>query len=79
MTKLEWALQHAADGYFVFPLKPNGKTPAIAAWQEAATRDEAQIRKWWRHNPEYNIGIYTGKFGDDGGALLVADVDVKGK
>ena len=27
--------------------------------------------------PEYNIRIYTGKFGDDGGALLVVDVDVK--
>ena len=77
MTKLEWALQHAADGFFVFPLKPNSKKPAISGWQDAATRNQIQIEKWWRHNPDYNIGIYTGKFGDDGGALLVVDVDVK--
>lgn len=76
-TKLEWALQHAADGFFVFPLKPNSKKPAITGWQDAATRNQTQIEKWWRQNPDYNIGIYTGKFGDDGGALLVVDVDVK--
>ena len=77
MTKLEWALQHAADGFFVFPLKLNTKVPEFTGWQDAATRNQIQIEKWWRHNPDYNIGIYTGKFGDDGGALLVVDVDVK--
>ena len=77
MTKKEWALSLAGDGFFIFPIKPLDKTPAITEWQEAATRDTARIKRWWEINPEYNIGIYTGKFGDDGGALLVVDVDVK--
>ena len=76
MTKLEWALQHAADGFFVFPLKLNTKVPEFTGWQDAATRNQIQIEKWWRQNPDSNIGVYTGKFGDDD-ALLVADVDVK--
>ena len=77
MTKKEWALSLAGDGFFIFPIKPLDKTPAITGWQEAATRDTLGISQWWGLNPEYNIGIYTGKFGDDGGALLVVDVDVK--
>ena len=77
MTKKEWALSLAGDGFFIFPIKPLDKTPAVTKWQEAATRDTGRIGRWWDINPEYNIGIYTGKFGDDGGALLVVDVDVK--
>src|SRR5574343_1591978 len=77
MTKKELALSLDGDGFFIFPIKPLDKTPAITGWQEAATRDTLGISQWWGLNPEYNIGIYTGKFGDDGGALLVVDVDVK--
>src|SRR5574343_233009 len=77
MTKKEWALSLAGDGFFIFPIKPLDKTPAITGWQEAATRNPRVIELHWATNPDYNIGIYTGKFGDDGGALLVVDVDVK--
>jgi hypothetical protein len=81
MSKLQQALQLAKKGYYVFPLKPNGKTPEILDFPNRATRDEKTINKWWvdpvleieRSN---NIGIYTGKFGDDQ-ALVVVDVDNK--
>jgi hypothetical protein len=76
MTKKEWALSLASEGFFIFCLQPLGKTPVHKGWQESATRDPEVIARWWDANPEYNIGIYTGKFGDDG-ALLVVDVDVK--
>ncbi len=77
MTKKEWALSLASEGFFIFVLHPLGKTPVHTGWQDAATRDPAVIDQWWSINPEYNIGIYTGKFGDEGGALLVVDVDVE--
>ena len=76
MTKKEWALSLASEGFFIFCLQTLGKTPVHKGWQESATRDPRIIEQWWATNPEYNIGIYTGKFGDDG-ALLVVDVDVK--
>src|SRR5574343_32462 len=77
MTKKEWALSLAGDGFFIFPIKPLDKTPAITGWQEAATRNPHVIELHWTTTPDYNIGIYNGKFGDDGGALIVVDVDVK--
>jgi RecA-family ATPase len=66
-------------GYNVFPLIENGKIPAVGAWQQRATSDEAEIRKLWtEHDPvlnvtrvkPYNIGIHTKD-------LLVLDVDAK--
>lgn len=54
----------------VFPIKPNGKEPAIKDWQQLATRDSAQIRRWWTDNPDYNIGVSTT-------GLCVVDRDTK--
>lgn len=82
---LRAALAYAGIGWRVFPVagiaagvctcqhgaacaRP-GKHPLIAAWQERATIDEAQIRAWWSHWPEANIGIPTGR------GLLAVDVD----
>lgn len=84
-SKLEHALTLARDGFYVFPLEPNAKTPAITAWQKKATRDTEQIKRWWTDpvmatELDRNIGIFTGKFdtpGGDCGALIVIDVDVK--
>lgn len=81
MTKLTHALNLAGMGFFVFPLVEGGKTPLIDGFPTKATRDPAQIRRWWTCpvlgvEQEHNIGIYTGRFGD-GKALVVVDVDNK--
>lgn len=76
ISKCEHALRHAAAGGWVIPLKPGGKTPAVKDWQAWATRDPAKITAHWSAYPNHNIGIYTGKFGDNE-ALLAVDVDCK--
>jgi hypothetical protein len=75
-TKLQWAKKHAANGFWVFRLVPNGKTPAYKGWQEEATRDLDEIESLWAEDPDANIGAYTSRFGDDK-ALIVVDVDNK--
>jgi len=64
------AIDMARQGYAVFPLVHNGKTPSLAAnWREISTTDLDVVSDW----PEGdNIGIDTGKSG-----LIVVDVDVK--
>jgi hypothetical protein len=71
---LRRALQLAEKGWYVFPLRPNDKRPLprFTKWEERATRDQAQIIRWWRSAP-YNIGIATGPSG-----LLVIDCDTAG-
>lgn len=75
MSTLDAALSLAASGFRVFPLRENGKLPAIEGWQSAATTDPDKVRALWRDRKglvrEYNVGIRTG----DG--LLVLDVDCK--
>lgn len=75
---LPHALRLAEKGFWVFPLIPGGKTPAVSGWQQWATRDSAKIRNHWTLHPQHNVGVYCGKFGDDGGALIVVDVDCGG-
>lgn len=70
------AIRLADLGFWVFPLIPGHKEPAIEEWPNEATRDYQKIINWWGHNPNYNIGIYTGKYKDDA-ALVAIDVDVK--
>ncbi|MFQ5509779.1 MAG: bifunctional DNA primase/polymerase [Leptospirillia bacterium] len=77
MTRAEQALALADMGFYVFPLRAKGKTPRHQGWQEKATRDAAAIDDWWSNHPADNIGIFTGRYGDDDGALLVIDVDNK--
>ncbi|AIK69345.1 DNA primase/polymerase [Mycobacterium phage Minerva] len=48
-------------GWAVFPLVPGEKRPATRNGFKDATRDGAQIRRWWTENPNYNIGLPTGK------------------
>ena len=76
MTILEQALTLAARGFHLFPLRVNGKLPAIKDYPNRATRDPAQLRKWFLTHPNRNLGISTTRFGDDE-ALVVIDVDVK--
>lgn len=81
------AVENAARGWPVFPLAPGRKLPIFhhkdrchgygtcrdghLGWQERATRDEDQIRRWWTGTKAWNIGIACGPSG-----LLVIDLDV---
>jgi hypothetical protein len=56
------AAQHAKAGYYVFRLKPNGKTPAFKGWQDEATNDPARVAELWGTTP-YNIGWALWKSG----------------
>jgi hypothetical protein len=67
---LEAALSYAANGVYVFPLKPGSKAPITAHGVHDATVDAEQIRKWWSATPDAGIGIACGPSG-----LLVVDVD----
>lgn len=70
--KVDHALSLAAQGFRVFPIRPNSKIPKRELpWKEAATSDTDQIKSWWTENPDYNIGVATGA------GTLVVDVDVK--
>src|SRR4051794_7988719 len=79
------ALDAAARGWHVFPLRPGAKVPALhghegcpgtdacrnghVGWEQRATTDPARIRAAWSRGP-FNIGLATGPSG-----LLVVDLD----
>jgi archaellum biogenesis ATPase FlaH len=65
------ALNYAAQGFHVFPLRPLSKLPATSNGFYAATTDEATIRKWWNENEDYNIGLRSGLVS----AVTVVDLD----
>lgn len=69
------ALTLAGQGFHVFRLAPGQKTPARTGWQREATCDPEKVRKLWGEG-DWNIGIFTGRFGENR-ALLVVDVDTK--
>ena len=75
MTLLQQALSLAGRGFHVFPCEANGKLPAIKDFPNRATRDPAQIEKWFK-KAHRNIGISTTSFGE-GQSLVVIDVDNK--
>lgn len=63
------ALDAAARGWHVFPLRPGDKRPAVSNWSERATTDRQRITRCWTHAP-YNIGIAAGP-----SALVIVDLD----
>ncbi|MGW5773629.1 bifunctional DNA primase/polymerase, partial [Streptomyces longwoodensis] len=83
---LRAALDAAARGWHVFPLRPGTKRPALHGeqacprtgecasghrkWEQRATTDPGRIRAAWSHAP-FNVGIATGPSG-----LVVIDLDV---
>ncbi|MFD5569654.1 bifunctional DNA primase/polymerase [Streptomyces cadmiisoli] len=83
---LRAALNAAARGWHVFPLRPGTKTPALHGekacprtgpcasghrkWEQRATTNPDRIRTAWTRAP-FNVGIATGPSG-----LLVVDLDV---
>lgn len=70
MNFLDIALQCAARGWHVHPLKPGNKIPITPHGKLDATTDEEQIRIWWTKLPNANVGISCGPSG-----LCVLDVD----
>lgn len=71
------ALDLAAQGFHIFPLRPGSKLPQIEAFPTRASRDAERIERWARKYPDCNWGISTSHFGENE-ALLVMDVDNKG-
>lgn len=63
------ALAHAARGWYVFPLVPDSKRPAVDRWETRATRDPDRIGAAW-NSGSYGIGLACGPSG-----LLVLDLD----
>ncbi|WP_425297971.1 bifunctional DNA primase/polymerase [Nocardia brasiliensis] len=63
------ALDYAAQGIEVFPLKPRTKIPLTSHGMKDATADPAQIREWWKRWPTANIAIRPAE------GLIVLDVD----
>lgn len=86
-TNLDIALEYVKRGWPVFPthyvLKDGscscrikdcnriGKHPATKNGVKDASTDPAQITRWWKAGPYYNIGLATGHNG-----LVVLDVDI---
>lgn len=50
-----------------------GKHPLTSRGLHDATKDKAQIAKWWKVNPQANVGIATGA----ANGLVVIDIDPK--
>src|SRR5262245_43602660 len=63
------ALNLAAAGLPVFPAGPD-KRPLLAGWQEKATTEEEQLRRWWDTHPAAVPAIVVGRAG-----LIVIDCD----
>ncbi|MFJ4768651.1 bifunctional DNA primase/polymerase [Streptomyces uncialis] len=71
--QVEQVLDLAGHGMHVFPLRPDGKRPAVKEWQQRATTEKNAIVRAWSHGP-YGVGIACGPSG-----LVVVDLDtVKG-
>lgn len=54
------ALEYARSGIRIFPCLPGSKKPATTNGFNDATTDLMLVRKWWKENPQYNIGVPTG-------------------
>lgn len=71
MSALAHALDYAAHGLPVLPIKPGEKRPPMAGWQNHATTDEATIENWFTGlYADHGVGIATG------GTIFALDIDV---
>lgn len=65
------ALEAAALGWPVFPLRPGSKVPAVTRWESRASTDPDRLARWWITSPGRNPAIACGPAG-----LVVVDLDV---
>ena len=69
------ALDLAAHGFRVLPIRPGMKHPPMAAWQQAATTRTEAIGAWWNGLYRgHGVGIATGHL-DTGEGFFVLDID----
>ena len=66
---------YAKLGWKVFPIKPNGKTPAIKGWQQNASTESEQLQKWFSGVSAHNVGVLTGR----PSGFFVVDVDPRNR
>ncbi len=64
------ALDYAARGWPVFPVKPRAKEPLVDRGCLEATTNAAQVRQWWTRWPDANIGLHLAAAG-----LVAVDAD----
>lgn len=81
MASLDEALALAQQGFHLFPVQHDSKLPAIEGWQNKATTDADQIKRWWLDpvlelDQDWNIGICTSRF-NCAESLLAIDIDNK--
>jgi hypothetical protein len=67
---LSTALNAVERGWYVFPLRPDAKVPAVRRWEQRATTEPARIIRCWTAGP-YGVGVACGPSG-----LCVIDLDV---
>jgi putative DNA primase/helicase len=69
---LSAAIDYAGHGWAIIPVSPTTKIPLVEEWQKLGSRDEKQIRAWWRQWPNAMIGVLTGP----ASGFWVLDVDI---
>lgn len=70
---MQAALSLAAAGFVVFPVGPN-KRPKLKGWQDKATADARQIKRWFTKWPDAMPGLPTGRRN----GVAVLDIDRHG-
>ena len=70
-TPLDGAIYMHTQGFKVFPVRPNGKAPAITKWQKWAENAVLKdITEYAEKRPTANWGIHCGASG-----LTIIDID----
>jgi hypothetical protein len=70
---LSAALDCAAYGLRVHPLKECGKTPILKGWQDKATTEAEALHQWASAHPDANAGIVTGA----PSGVIIIDMDAR--
>lgn len=71
---LEAALDYAAAGFAVIPVKRSDKAPYTPHGLKDASKDPDTIRSWWEQWPDANVAIVCGSVSNN---IVVIDVDNK--